>query len=316
MWTGRQTLEQIEGAIAKLHNDENALDAAMNSATQQAEQLRQQRAAAFRELARVKLDEMVAGRLVRSLDAAESHARQILESRRLRLSAVHQQRQTAVRELEQAESERQSAAAALEAALNDLEAIRVKAEENARATPQWVEAQKAFEAADAVAAEAEKKAAASEAELGAKKKPYDNDPLFSYLWKRGFGTQRYTAGNIVRLVDRQMAKFIGFTGARANYAMLVEIPQRLKEHAKSQRAKADERKAATAAIERDAMVALGAVEIERTLAEARHRVAAADETSEKKKSLLKEIDQRRDTLVAGTGDKTYNDALQTIADAD
>ena len=58
MWTGRQTLGEIEGALAKLRRDEGQFDSALVSATGQAEQLRGDRANALRELARVKLDEM------------------------------------------------------------------------------------------------------------------------------------------------------------------------------------------------------------------------------------------------------------------
>ena len=53
MWTGRQTLEEIDGAIAKLHRDESTLDGALGSATADAERLRRERGDALRELARV-----------------------------------------------------------------------------------------------------------------------------------------------------------------------------------------------------------------------------------------------------------------------
>ncbi len=316
MWSGRQTLERIEGAVAKLHRDETALDQALTSATSDAERLRRQRGDAFRELARIKLDEIMAGRLVRNLDAAETHAVRILENRRLRLVNVNEQRQTAIAELEQAEAARNAAGVKLEAALAAVEEVRVAAEKKVRPTTIWIEAQKSFEAADAIASGAEKKSASSEAELGAKKRPYDGDRLFTYLFSRGFGTSRYSAGNLVRMVDRWMADFIGFSEARANYAMLIEIPLRLKEHAAAQRKKADDRKAEVAAIERKAMVEEGAIEKERVLAEARHRLAAAYDTVNKKRELLRLLDQQRASLVEGTGDKTYADALQTIAYAD
>ena len=81
-------------------------------------------------------------------------------------------------------------------------------------------------------------AANAEAELGAKRKPYDEDPLFIYLWQRGFGTGRYQSGNFVRVMDRMVADFIGFANVRPNYAALIEIPLRLREHATAQRAAA------------------------------------------------------------------------------
>ena len=96
MWTGRQTLGEIEAAIAKLHRDESEIDAALAIATEQAERLRRERGDAFRELARIKLGEMEAGRLVRNLDAAERRAMQILDSRKLRLAGANEQRTVAI----------------------------------------------------------------------------------------------------------------------------------------------------------------------------------------------------------------------------
>ncbi len=316
MWTGRQTLGEIEGAISKLRRDEGQLDSALASATGQAERLRHDRADAFRELARVKLDEMAAGRLVRNLDAAEQRAVQILESRRLRLEAVNAQRQAAIEEVDRAEAHRNEAAVAVESALEAVDEIRAKAEERVRGTAPWADARKTFEAGEGIARESETKAKQSEAELAAKKKPYDNDRLFAYLWANGYGTSRYSGGNLTRYVDGLMADYIGFREARSSYHMLTEIPLRLREHANLQRKSADELSGRLASIERQAMVEAGIEPKERALAEARHKLAAADATAETKRNLLRDLETQRSALVDGTGDTAYSEALGTIASAD
>ena len=83
---------------------------------------------------------------------------------------------------------------------------------------------------------AERKAAQAEADLEQKRKPYEADPLFMYLWRRGFGTPRYRAAPFVRHFDRKVARLVGFDDARRNYAVLVELPVRLREHAEQLRA--------------------------------------------------------------------------------
>src|SRR5262245_29426055 len=233
MWTGRQTLTSIESAIAKLHRDEGQLDAALRSAVSDADRLRKERSEGLRELARIKLDEMTAGRLVSQLDAGERRAMQILDDYRLRVAAVTEQRAALLKEVESAESERHGAAAVVEEALEAVETLRAEAEAKVQATPEWQAAKHRRDEADATATEAEKKAVASEAELSAKKKPYDEDPLFTYLWARRFGTAAYSASNFARTVDRMVADFIGFRDARPNYAALIEIPLRLRGHAEA-----------------------------------------------------------------------------------
>jgi hypothetical protein len=92
MWTGRETLGSIEGAIGKLYREESQLDGALKSAVAETERLRKERVEALRELARVKLDEMAAGRLVNSLDAGERRAVQILDDYRLRIANTTERR--------------------------------------------------------------------------------------------------------------------------------------------------------------------------------------------------------------------------------
>ena len=78
---------------------------------------------------------------------------------------------------------------------------------------------------------AERKAAQAEADLAAKRVPYEQDPIFMYLWRRGFGTPRYTSTGLVRNLDRMVARHVGYADASRNYTMLTELPIRLREHA-------------------------------------------------------------------------------------
>lgn len=316
MWTGRQTLSSIESAIANIQREEGQLDAVLRSAVGESERLRKERSEALRELARIKLDEIAAGRLVSSLDAGERRAMQILDDYRLRIAATAERREGLLKEVAGAETQRDAAAAAVEQALGAVEAIRADTEAKVQAAPAWQEAKRAFDEAEAVATEAEKKAASSEAELGAKRKPYDDDSLFTYLWGRKFGTRDYQGGNFVRLMDRIVADFIGFNEVRANYAALIEIPLRLREHATAKRAETGDRQMALSEVERTAMIEAGIEPKERALAEARHKLAASDQTLEEKHGLLRKVDDERQALVAGGTNPAYSQALDTIASAD
>jgi hypothetical protein len=316
MWTGRQTLVSIESAIAKLHGEEGQLDQALRSAVGDADRLRKERSQGLRELARIKLDEMTAGRFVRNLDAGERRAMQILDDYRMRMAATIEQREALLKEVAGAEAERNTAAAEVEAALGAVEALRLQAEAKAQTTPEWRAAKTMREEADAVATEAERKATGAEAELGAKKRPYDDDPLFAYLWRRDFGTSAYKAGGIASAIDRIVADFIDFSSARPNYKALIEIPLRLREHATARRAAVAEPHAVLADIERRALLELDIDAKERTLAEARHRLAVVDDTVDKKHGVLRKLDETRKALVAGGTNPAYNEALETIAAAD
>src|SRR3954471_23120682 len=127
MRTGRQTLASIEGAIAKLNGEEGQLDQTLRSVVGDADRLRKERSEGLRELARIKLDEMTAGRLVANLDAGERRAMQVLDDYRLRVAAVTEQRAALLAEVASAEAERHTAAGGVEVALEAVETLRAQA---------------------------------------------------------------------------------------------------------------------------------------------------------------------------------------------
>jgi len=118
------------------------------------------------------------------------------------------------------------------------------------------------------------------------------------------------------MLDRMVAEFIAYDDARPNYAALIEIPQRLREHAAAQRQAVQAPQATLVEIERRAMIEAGVDAKEKILAEARHKMAVSDDTVEKKREMLRKVDESRATLVAGNADPAYNEALNTIATAD
>ena len=316
MWTGRQTLTSIEQAIGNLHQEEAELDGAIKSATVDAERLRTARDEALKELARIKLDEITAGRLVRNLDASERRAVQLLENGRLRLATEADRKAATLVEVKNAETARHAAAEAVEQTLAAVEAVSAATAKQVQNLPAWQTLAVEFKAADDIAGEAEKKATQSQAELGAKQKPYDDDVLFTYLWRRKFATPAYQAGNFTRMMDRMVGDFIGFTDVRPNYAMLVEIPARLKDHAAAKRAAALAVRDQQADIERAALAAAGFADKERALTATRYKLAATEATLTAKTTELAAIDHVRDALLKLGNEPGYAEALATIAQGD
>ena len=134
----------------------------------------------------------------------------------------------------------------------------------------------------------------------------------------GAGSERPStpAATFTRIVDGLVADFIGYSNARPNYAALIEIPLRLKEHATARREAAADPQALLAQIERRALLEAGVDAKEQILAEARHKLAVVDDTVEQKSEMLRKADEARAALVAGDSNPVYNEALTTIASAD
>ncbi len=74
-----------------------------------------------------------------------------------------------------------------------------------------------------------KKSAEEVRKQSAEKLPaYENSKLFMYLKDRGFGTEEYSTGNVIRMLDSWVAKIIDYKNARNCYDFLVSMPELVK----------------------------------------------------------------------------------------
>ncbi len=233
---GRDQLAIIDEHIATAQNGLDGIHRRLEQARQRLTEIRNQTAEEFRRLAKFRLDELTANRVIARLDETDRAVMNLLQRRSRELgeleagiqqaldrqSALKAEREAAVRRRDELVTEIDRQAAELRAHLAEQEAYRAQ-EQNAR------------EAA-AKAERAETKAAQAEADRDEKGRPYRQDALFMYLWNRRFLTPDYTGGGLTRALDGWVAKRIRFADARSHYFMLTELPLRLREHAERQKA--------------------------------------------------------------------------------
>jgi hypothetical protein len=315
MFTGRDALFSIEQAISKIRNGESELDASLRSAMEEAARLRSQESQAFRALARIKLDDLMREKVISHIDAAEQRALDMIEKHRKALEELARRRDDAQQRLVQAEGKKHKCDQELAQVLEELDRFRHNIASRIKDDADWRSAEAAAQEAQKIAANADQKASRSEADLAQKRKPYEDDPLFMYLWNKKSGQADDQSFYFVRYFDRMVARLTDFLGARANYAMLLEIPMRLREHANAKQKEAGTCEDHVTMLERKALVAAGIEPIE-AQAEARNAAvkAAADDVLKITSELgCIEADRRRED---GAGeDAVYNKSIDMLAQA-
>src|SRR6185503_11497201 len=157
-------------------------------------------------------------------------------------------------------------------------------------------------ASDSVADLAEEKAQAATRDRVEKGKPYEADPLFIYLWNRGYGTTKYIAGPFTRLLDGWVARKAGYEPLRRDYWMLSEMPARFTEHATRMRASADQDVAAVRALEAAAAEAAGVPARGATFAKEEEALAKMDAAIEAKEAEIAALVDKRAAFAAGEDD--------------
>ncbi|MDN3719880.1 hypothetical protein QW131_13565 [Roseibium salinum] len=231
MLTGRQTLGTIEQSLEDLRREEAELSKRIERSTRALTDLQERQSEAYRDLARFRLDSDAAGTLNTRLDSAAREARRLLDKRSADYKVLTEQLRQCESErfqLQKKRTELDSARNAAETRMDELmEAVDARLEEDAA----YLAQRKATQEAEATAEAAATKAGIAEEDRRQKGKAYDADPLFVYLWQRGFGTPDYRRRGLVRSLDRWVAGLIGYHDARANYAMLTGIPERMARHA-------------------------------------------------------------------------------------
>ncbi len=318
MISGRDALASIEQTISKARTNEGQLDAALRSAEEEATRLRADRSAAFRQLARIRLDAFVQEgpeqpALIQQLDNAERRALDLVKDRSFELKQQAATRKSLFDAVQTAEAERHKRAEVLEQALAALEGVRRAAEPKIRASAAWKAQQARITAAEAIADESDKKAKQAEQDRITKGKPYEADPLFMYLWKAKFGTADYEAGFMTKFFDRMIARKVGYPDARANYSMLTEIPVRLREHAERRKLAIETERQGLAQAESVALSEVGAGDLVARVEKARQSLIEVERDLSGRKRKLEEFETN---TAAAAADPAYEQAIGILAEAD
>ncbi len=231
MLTGRQTLGTIEQSLADLRREEAELSKRIERSTRALTDLQERQSEAYRDLARFRLDSDAAGALNTRLDSAAREARRLLDKRTTDYKVLSDQLRLSESERNQLQKKRQELDSARDAAENQMDELMEAVDGRLEHDSAYQAQKDVTERAIATAEAAAEKALTSEQDRDQKGKAYEADPLFMYLWKRGFGTPDYDHRGIIRSLDTWVAGLVRYHDARANYAMLTGIPERMARHA-------------------------------------------------------------------------------------
>ena len=276
MVSGRQTLADIDRAVTEAHGQVAAAEAQIETIRQQLLDGRKAHAQDFKDLARIRLDQLGSAEMVKQLDRAEQQAKSLLDQRQGALADLERQLAAAEIAAQALEAERAAQAARLDEVAKSVDVAEAKTQTRLGTDPAHQAQRERAQESERLARHAQEKAAQSESEREQKGVSYRADPLFMYLWNRRFGQPEYRSGGLVRMLDAKVARLIGYADARANYARLNEIPERLREHATSLATAAETELAALRALDETARTADGISDLDARLKEEQDRLAAID----------------------------------------
>lgn len=299
MLSAGDTFSAIEQAVGRVRADEGRVSTVVEQGAAEMSRLRGEQAALYRDLARLRLDELGQQKVTGELDAAERQALATLDAHNRQVAAIRSQYDALAEDLATLRRERAIRAQAVQDAAARVDAQEEASESRLAEDVAWQAQSAKLEGALARAHAGEEKAEQAEADRDAKSKPYLADRLFAYLWERGYGTPAYRGGFLTRWGDDYVARLIRYEPARQNFFLLNEIPKRLREHAERLKAMAEEEAARLEALERAGLEADGIAGLHAAHAEAVAALDAHDAKQDELEKALAATDARRAALSEG-----------------
>jgi hypothetical protein len=315
MISGSDAFASIERAMQRVRADEDKLTAVLASIAEQAARTRAAMSEDFKQLARIKLDALQSQPIAATLDQAEARALALIEEGKKAAEELQKKRAAANAALEEARANKTAAAKEAETAGDQVDALIAATEARLKDDAAWQAQAKVLAAHEAIADEADKKADQAEADLAAKRQPYEADEIFVYLWKRGYGTAAYQGGGLTRMLDGWAARLVDYQKFRPNFAMLQEIPVRLRAHARSKETEVTAERTRLESLERATLVADGVEPLEKKLAAARGRLSAADTAVNDAQGALKQLDAQYTAEFGAGRSAAYDKAVDVLAES-
>lgn len=272
---GRDALHRLDTLTAGAREEFDAAARAADGHSRRRTDLARLKADGYRELAAMRLD-VIRSEADDTLTAAEKQAAILLEEHAAFVATIDRDVPAAEATLRKKEAERRAGEETVDAALHAYETLVTETEKAVQSDPGYVALKDAFEQSRAVSARAEQKLDLAKADRADKSKPYESDPLFSYLWERKFRTPEYGKSGMSKALDGWVARLCGYDQAYLNYARLIELPDRIGEHLANMRLEEAEAQAAIERFEAQALEARGAVKLSTELNEAKDKLKALD----------------------------------------
>lgn len=275
--SGSQALATITKAVKEEQERTRKLDAQLSDANEELVKLDVKRNQLLQELAKLRIAFLGTQDVVTRLDDADRQALALLRQRQEATAAIQVELDRIEAERTELETRRTELQGRLAEAAKAIDDAEVLAQERLSADAAYHEQVKRATEAERVAVHADEKATQSEQEQGSKGKSYRADPLFMYLWGRKYGTSEYVGGGLTRWLDGKVARLVGYSDARANFARLIELPLRLREHAERVGAKADAEFEALKQLDQQSLVEAGVPRLEEDHDAIAAQIAEVDE---------------------------------------
>ncbi len=266
MTSGQQALRRIDAALSDLRQDVADLTSASAHDAKVLAELEAEEIELYTAMASVRMDHLSedepSGGALRRADQA---VYRLIEEHQSSIDQLNSDRTSLEDGLTSLESRRRDLEDAHRTAISAHDAAAVKTRERIEQEDAYQSLATVLEEANAKLRRSVQKLETAQATEREKGSPYRADPLFRYLFDRGFGTKAYKAFPLFAMLDRWVASLINYKEHKLNYDRLLELPKFLEAHVARLEEEADAADEQLEAYERDALTEDGVDNLKATV---------------------------------------------------
>ncbi len=299
MLSGRDSLAIFNQRINDARGQIDGAHHQLKTISERLAVIRQKEAAQYRELARLRLDEIAAGKLINGIDGTDRAVLRLLAQKVEALDQLNNDIDTSLDRQNRLSENRENRESQRDEAFETLQSKIAETETQLETLTAYKEQKAHWQTAVTQSQNADEKADQAETDRTEKGKPYEKDSLFMYLWRRRYLTPDYEGGWLTRSLDGWVAKLIDFEEARPNYFMLTELPVRLREHADSLKQSVEDEASALHVLEAEAAEKNGIPSLQASLDVAEKQLHQIDDDIESEEKQHAELLHSRSLYVAG-----------------
>lgn len=227
--TGLQTLHDIDRAISKARHAVREVSGLPARASEALVSVQRKQAAAYAQIAKDRLDLIEEGG-GGSLGAIDKQAETLLTAHADENALLSARVDESLAALEALEARRRSAEETVLSAVTAYDQAAALAEAKILDDLDYKAQLDAVETAEATAMRAEEKRITAQNDANEKGLPYRQDPFFTYLQNRRYGTKSAKGWMLTKILDHWVARLCNYRQSAENFRRLHAIPARLESH--------------------------------------------------------------------------------------
>ncbi len=311
MQSGLDILHDIDQAIHQTRQAVNELAQLPARTAAQFADVERKRAAAYNLIARERLKLVESGG-GGALGYADEQAEQLLETHHAKIDHINDQIDRQLTALKALEMDRRALEKAAHKAVDTYDKAAAKAEAQILKTADYQAQFNIVQKLEGQARRAFDKLSIAQKDEAEKGKAYLQDPFFSYLHNRAYGTHQAKGWFLTRWLDRWVAALCDYPKAFQNYQRLKAIPERLKAHAQSLENQIAQEKTKLEALEAQMLDAQGVTTLHNASLEQQSKLDQCDEKIAEHEKTYHTLLQTRTELLSGEIGP-YRKALSLLA---